>query len=47
MIRFANLLQATTVSIYQLVKTITLVLYLFDMVKMKKLLAILVLSRNL
>ena len=36
MIRFANLLQAPTVSIYQLVKTITFVLYLFDMVEMNK-----------
>ena len=36
MIRFANLLQAPTVSIYQLVKTITFVLYLFDMVEMSK-----------
>ena len=36
MIRFANLLQAPTVSIYQLVKAITFVLYLFDMVEMNK-----------
>ena len=36
MIRFANLLQAPTVSIYQLVKTITFVLYLFDMVEKNK-----------
>ena len=36
MIRFANLLQAPTVSLYQLVKTITFVLYLFDMVEMNK-----------
>ena len=33
MIRLANLLQAPTVSIYQLVKTKTFALYLFDMVK--------------
>ena len=33
MIRFANLLQAPTVLIYQLVKTITFVLYFFDMVE--------------
>ena len=36
MIRFANFLEAPTVSIYQLVKTITFVLYLFDMVEMNK-----------
>ena len=36
MIRFANLLQAPTVSICQLVKTIMFVLYLFDLVEMKK-----------
>ena len=36
MIRFANLLQAPKVSIYQLVKTITFVLYLFDMEEMNK-----------
>ena len=36
MIRFANLPQAPTVSIYQLVKTITFVLYLFDMVEINK-----------
>ena len=36
MIRFANLLQAPTVSLYQLVKTMTFVLYLFDMVEMNK-----------
>ena len=36
MIRFANLPQAPTVSIYQLVQTITFVLYLFDMVEMNK-----------
>ena len=36
MISFANLLQAPTVSIYQLVKTITFVLYLFDMVEKNK-----------
>ena len=36
MIRSANLLQAPTLSIYQLVKTITFVLYLFDMVEMNK-----------
>ena len=36
MIRFANLLQAPTVSIYQLVKTITFVLYLSDMAEMNK-----------
>ena len=36
MTRFANLLQAPNVSIYQLVKTITFVLYLFDMVEMNK-----------
>ena len=36
MIRFANLLQAPTVSLYQLVKTITFVLHLFDMVEMNK-----------
>ena len=36
MIRFANLLPAPTVSIYQLVKTVTFVLYLFDMVEMNK-----------
>ena len=36
MVRFVNLLQAPTVSIYQLVKTITFVLYLFDMVEMYK-----------
>ena len=36
MIRFANLLQAPTVSIYQSVKTITFVLYLFDIVKMNE-----------
>ena len=36
MVRFANLLQAPTVSIYQLVKTITFVLYLFDMVEKNK-----------
>ena len=33
MIRLANLLQAPTISIYQLVKTKTFALYLFDMVK--------------
>ena len=33
MIRLANLLQAPTVSIYQLVKTKTFALHLFDMVK--------------
>ena len=33
MIRLANLLQAPTVSVYQLVKTKTFALYLFDMVK--------------
>ena len=32
MIRLANLLQAPTVSIYQLVKTKTFALHLFDMV---------------
>ena len=31
-----NLLEAPTVSIYQLVKVITFVLYLFDMVEMNK-----------
>ena len=36
MIRFVNLLQAPTVSIYQLVKIITFVLYLFDMVEKNK-----------
>ena len=36
MIRFTNLLEAPTVSIYQLVKVITFVLYLFDMVEMNK-----------
>ena len=36
MIRFANLLQAPTLSIYQLVNTLTFVLYLFDMVEMNK-----------
>ena len=36
MIRFANLLQAPTVSICQLVKTIAFVLYLFDIVEMNK-----------
>ena len=38
MIRFdkINLIQAPTVSIYQLVKTITFVLYLFYLVEMNK-----------
>ena len=36
MIRFPNLLQAPTVSISQLVKAITFVLYLFDMVETNK-----------
>ena len=36
MIRCESLLQAPTVSIYQFVKTITFVLYLFDMVKINK-----------
>ena len=33
MISFVNLLQAPTASIYQLVKRVTFVLYLFDMVE--------------
>ena len=36
MIRFANPVQAPTVSVYQLVKTITFVLSLFDMMEMNK-----------
>ena len=36
MIRFANLLQAPTLLIYQLAKTITFVLYLFDMAEISK-----------
>ena len=35
-IRFANLLQAPTLLIYQLAKAITFVLYLFDMAEMSK-----------
>ena len=36
MIRLANLLQAPTASVYQLVKTKTFAFYLFDMVKWMK-----------